>query len=148
MTAIRTLSARRARVVPVHSAVGIAVAMAVAAVANVLVGRLAVAVGADPAFGPFGPAFTAGYSALGVLVGFLGWLTVRRWVPRPARALTVLVPGLTVLSFVPDLGFFDPAGETGAGPIAAAALMVMHVVVTAVAVPTYQRLAPVRRRPR
>lgn len=145
MTATQTLTARRARTVPARSAFGIAVAMAIAAVANVLVARLAVAVGADPAFGPFGLGFTAGYTALGILVGFLGWLTIRRWVPRPAFALTVLVPGLTVLSLVPDLGFFDPAGEAGAGPIAASALMVMHVVVTAVAVPTYQRLAPVRR---
>lgn len=109
-----------------------------------IIALLAVAAGADPAFGPFGLGFTAGYSALGILVGFLGWPAIRRWVPRPARAVTVLVPALTVLSFIPDLGFFDPASEAGAGPIAASALMVMHVVVAAVAQPTYQRLAPVR----
>lgn len=113
--------------------------------ANAVVAQAAIAVGVGSSFGSFGIAATTGYSALGVLIGFIGWLAIRHWVPRAATVLAVLVPALTILSFIPDLQFFDPASEEGAGPIAAIALMIMHVVVVAVAVPIYQRLAPVKR---
>lgn len=113
--------------------------------ANALVAQAAITAGADSSFEPFGIGATTGYSALGVLAGFIGWAAVRQWVPRAATVLAVLVPTVTVLSFIPDLAFLDGASQEGAGLTAAVALMLMHVVVAAVAVPIYQRLAPVPR---
>ena len=61
-----------------------------------------------------------------------------------AGTLRWLVPTVLVLSLVPDvlLGFSDRPGVSWG---AVAALMVMHVVVTVVAVGTFSRLLPVAR---
>lgn len=142
-TSTQTLTPQRSLATPARWAIGLAAAIGIASVANAIVAQAAIAAGADPSFGSFAIGATTGYSALGVLIGFTGWIAVRQWVPRAATVLAALVPTLTVLSFIPDLTFLDPASQEGAGPIAAIALMVMHVVVVAVAVPIYQRLAPV-----
>lgn len=118
-------------------------AVVMASAVNSVIAFAAISAGADPAFGPLGVGATTGYSALGVLAGFIGWIGVRRFVPRPATVLAALVPVLTLASFVPDLMFFDPASRERAGPTAAIALMLMHVAVVAVAVPVYRRVAPV-----
>jgi len=118
----------------------------VAIVANGIVAAVAVAAGADPAFGPFFPAVFAMFTVVGILIGLAGWLVVRRFVPRPATVLAVLVPVVVLLSMLPDLSLFDPASMPGAGPTAAVALMLMHVVGAAVAVPVFRIIAPVSNR--
>ncbi|MBP2352496.1 hypothetical protein JOF29_003579 [Kribbella aluminosa] len=70
---------------------------------------------------------------IGTAAGYLGWTAVSR---RSAAALKVVVPVVLVLSMIPDLLLatkFIPA-TSGTG---VAGLMLMHVVVTAVAVPAY-----------
>lgn len=144
-TATHAPSPARPQWTPARWAVGAVVATAAAGVINALLARVAIAAGADPSFGPFGLGATTGFTALGVLAGFTGWLAVRHWIRRAATVLTVLVPVLTVLSLIPDLAFFNPNSRAGAGPVAAVALMAMHLVVVAIAVTTYQRVAPVNR---
>jgi hypothetical protein len=83
----------------------------------------------------------------GVVLGAIGWAVVRRVAKNPAGLLRWLVPVpvpvpvLVVVSFVPDLSLLG-GGTPGSGPLAVAALMVMHVVVAVVAVAAYRRVLP------
>lgn len=112
-------------------------ATAVAIAANAVVAAVAVAAGAPAAYGPLTfPAYGL-FTALGMVGGWVGWTLVTRRARDPRRMLRILVPVVTILSFVPDvlllaLGFI-PGTTTGA----VVALMVMHLVVVAVAVPAY-----------
>ncbi|MGW7425986.1 hypothetical protein ACWGJB_39160 [Streptomyces sp. NPDC054813] len=69
------------------------------------------------------------------------WAVVRRVAKNPAGLLRWLVPVLVVASFAPDLSLLG-GGTPGSGPLAVAALMVMHVVVAVVAVTAYRRVLP------
>lgn len=108
-----------------------------AVILNALVAMIAIAAGAPSDYGPLTfPAFTL-FTVLGVLVGWAGWALVQRWVRNPRRALSILVPVVLVVSFVPDLLLLAFRFIPGAAPAAAVALVVMHLVVVGVAVPTY-----------
>ncbi|MFF4507019.1 DUF6069 family protein [Streptomyces sp. NPDC001401] len=72
-----------------------------------------------------------------MLAGSAGWALVRRLSRDPERLLRRLVPSVVVLSFVPDLFEFDEGKVTGV-----VALLLMHVAVAAIAVPTYRRVMP------
>src|ERR1700761_6894957 len=110
-------------------------AAAVAIAANYAVSIAAVTAGAKPGFAPleiyvFGP-----FTVLGLLAGYTGWRIVRARATKPLRVLRVLVPVLTVLSFVPDtisviVGFIPETTLTGF-----VGLMIMHLVVVGVGVP-------------
>lgn len=112
-------------------------AVVIAVAANAVVATVAVATGAPASYGPLTlPAYGL-FTVIGVTVGWLGWSLVQRRARDPRRTLTILVPVVTVASFIPDvlllaLGFI-PGTTTGA----VIALMVMHLVVVAVAVPAY-----------
>ena len=112
-------------------------AAVIAVAANAVVASIAVATGAPASYGPLTfPAYGL-FTVIGVALGWLGWSLVQRKARDPRRTLTVLVPAVTVASFLPDvlllvLGFL-PRTTTGA----VIALMVMHLVVVAVAVPAY-----------
>ncbi|GGC92346.1 hypothetical protein GCM10011512_19260 [Tersicoccus solisilvae] len=116
-------------------------AIVVAVALNAVVAAVAVAMGAPTGYGPLTVPAQATLTVIGVVVGWLGWRLVDRRARRrgqePARILSVLVPVVVVLSFVPDVLLlvtrFVPGTTTGA----VLALMVMHVVVAAVAVPAY-----------
>lgn len=113
------------------------VAVVVAVAVNSVVALIAVATGAPANYGPLTfPAYTL-FTTLGIVVGWIGWSLVRRRARDPRRTLSMLVPIVTVASFVPDillLAFrFIPGTTVGA----VIGLMVMHVVVVAVAVPAY-----------
>ncbi len=103
----------------------------------------ALALGADPAFAPltivaFGP-----FTVIGYLVAHLGWRIVRARASRPATALRVLVPVLTVLSFTPDVVLLLTGFIPGASLIGALALALMHLVVVAAVLLVSLRVAPV-----
>lgn len=112
-------------------------AAVIAVAANAVVAAVAVATGAPATYGPLTfPAYGL-FTVIGVALGWLGWSLVQRKARDPRRTLTILVPAVTVASFLPDvlllaLGFI-PGTTTGA----VIALMVMHLVVVAVAVPAY-----------
>lgn len=128
----RTATRSRTRTILTLSA-----AVVVAIAANAVVAAVAVTTGAPATYGPLTlPAYGL-FTALGVIAGWIGWTLVQRKAHDPRRTLSILVPAVTVVSFVPDvlllvLGFI-PGTTTGA----VIALMVMHLVVVAVAVPTY-----------
>ena len=116
-----------------------------AVVVNFVVATIAVGAGASSSFGPLQPPVYGAFTALGIIGGWLGWRAVQRRSDRPRAVLQVLVPAVTVVSFVPDLALlalqFIPDTST-AGVLA---LMVMHLVVVAFGVPAYALATPVGR---
>jgi hypothetical protein len=116
----------------------------VAVAANAVVAAAAVAAGADSGFAPLQLLVFAPFTILGVIAAYAGWRIVRRRAGSPAAVLRVLVPVLTVLSFVPDAvlaltGFIPGASVTGV-----VGLALMHLVVVGIVVPLSARIAPVR----
>lgn len=112
---------------------GTAVAIAV----NAIVAALAIAAGAPASYGPLTfPAFTL-FTVLGMVAGWAGWRIVQRRARDPRRVLSILVPVVAVLSFVPDVLLLALRFIPGTTVPAVIALMAMHVVVVAVAVPSY-----------
>ncbi|MDQ0946943.1 hypothetical protein QFZ24_000866 [Streptomyces phaeochromogenes] len=113
----------------------------VAVLGNAVVALLAHTAGASSDFDPLQPSAYAPLTVFGVVLGAIGWAVVRRVAKNPAGLLRWLVPVLVVVSFAPDLSLLG-GGTPGSGPLAVAALMVMHVVVAAVAVAAYRRVLP------
>lgn len=115
----------------------LAAAVAVAVALNAVVAAVAVAADAPADYPPLTlPALTT-FTVLGVVAGWIGWVVVHRVSSNPKAVLRVLVPVVVVLSLVPNVvllatGFIP--GTTFAGVVA---LMIMHVLVAAVAVPGY-----------
>ncbi|WP_242497820.1 hypothetical protein [Microbacterium protaetiae] len=62
---------------------------------------------------------------------------VRNRARNPRRTLTLLVPIVAVLSFAPDVVLLATGFVPGTTTIAVVALMIMHIVTIAVAVPCY-----------
>ncbi|MET9830347.1 DUF6069 family protein [Streptomyces sp. NPDC006385] len=120
---------------------GLLAAAVVASLGNAAIALLALAAGASDRLDALhAPAYVP-LTVIGTLLGALGWTVVRRVADRPERLLRWLVPVVVVVSFVPDLALLT-GDQPGAGPLAVVALMAMHVVVAAVAVPTYRRVLP------
>jgi hypothetical protein len=86
------------------------------------------------------PAFVV----IGVAAGAIGWSQVRQRSADPRRLLARLVPAVLLLSFIPDLavGAARSLPHTTWGGVAA--LMLMHLAVTASAVPAYRHFLPLR----
>ncbi|MFF4730608.1 DUF6069 family protein [Streptomyces mirabilis] len=120
-------------------------AAAVAVLGNVVVAVLAHAAGASDDFDPLHVSAYAPLTVFGVVLGAIGWAVVRRVAKNPAGLLRWLVPVLVVASFAPDLSLLG-GGTPGRGPLAVAALMVMHVVVAVAAVTAYRRVLPLTAR--
>jgi hypothetical protein len=118
---------------------GIAVAALAAVVVNVLLGVGVTALVTGPAVGLETAAWIS-MSIAGVLIGTAGWAVVRRFAPRPAALLRVLVPVALVVSWIPDLVVLT----TGASLLNVAGLVLMHVVVAAACVTVLPRVLPVR----
>lgn len=127
---------RRSRVIAVAVAVVIAIAACTA------VAYTALAVGADSSFAPLRPAIYAPFAAAGVVAGYLGWSIIAQRAARAAVILRILVPALTVLSFVPDVVLLVTGFIPGTSPTGVVALAVMHVIVVAVVVLLCLRVAP------
>ncbi|MEJ2862089.1 DUF6069 family protein [Actinomycetospora flava] len=120
---------------PASIALAVLIAVVVAAVVNTLIGLL---VGVIEGTG-YNPTFAIVYSVVGILIGFVGWVVIRRFVPRPAAVLRWVVPIVVVLSFIPDLYLLT----FGMSVLLVVAFMVMHVVCALVAVPAFRRVLPV-----
>ncbi|NUR94325.1 MAG: hypothetical protein HOV67_03600 [Kribbellaceae bacterium] len=113
-------------------------AAVLAAGLNYLVARGAVALGADAAFAPLTPQVFGPLTLIGTAAGYAGWTTVVRRSARPVAVLRVLVPVVLLLSMLPDLLLMATKFIPSTSATGVAGLMLMHVVVTAVAVPAYQ----------
>ena len=120
---------------------GVAAAITIAAIANAIVSYLAQALGADPnAVEGLKPQGYIVLTAIGVIIAAFAWASIRKRAKNPARTLSKLVPTVVALSFLADVPvYFLP----GASLIGVLALMLMHVVVAAVAVPIFRRVLPV-----
>jgi hypothetical protein len=120
---------------------GLLAAAVVSVLGNAVIALLARAAGASDDFAPLHPSAYAPLTVFGIVLGAIGWAVVRSVAKHPAGLLRWLVPVLVVVSFAPDLSLLG-GGTPGSGPLAVAALMVMHVVVAAVAVAAYRHLLP------
>ncbi|GAA1875190.1 hypothetical protein GCM10009836_65540 [Pseudonocardia ailaonensis] len=125
----------------------LAAVVVIAVATNALVALIAHGLGANSDFAPLTPAVYGGFTALGVLVGWLGWRMVTRRAARPRAVLTVLVPVATVVSLAPDLALLALRFIPGTNAAGVVALMVMHLVVVAYAVPGYVLAGRSLRRP-
>ncbi|WP_378148284.1 DUF6069 family protein [Cnuibacter sp. UC19_7] len=115
----------------------LAVAAVVAVGLNAVVAAVANALGAPAGYGPLTLPAYALFTVLGIAAGWAGWVIVRHRARDAGRVLAVLVPVVTVVSLVPDVLLLVLGFIPGTTPAAAIALMVMHLVVVAVAVPAY-----------
>ncbi len=137
-TARLPIPARRSE--PKATLIAIGVAALAGIVACLIIATVAKAAGVPGSFAPLST-----YPALvvvGVIAGALGWNMVRHRSPDPHRTLTWLVPVVLVLSFIPDLvvGATRVLPHTTWGGVAA--LMLMHLAVTAAAVASYRHFLP------
>jgi len=143
-----TSSALPARSKPGRVAGLLIAGIVAASVANAVIALVARAAGASVDFQPLQPGAYVTFTALGILLGAVGWAVIRRRSANPRALLSWLVPTVLVVSLVPDLLMFvsdytpnaDTAGITG--------LLVMHAAVAAVAVATYRRALPLHDGPR
>lgn len=78
-------------------------------------------------------------TTVGVIVAAVAWSLIRRRAARPNAVLRKVVPIVVAVSLLPDLMLF---GIPGASPVGVIALMLMHVVVAAIAVPIFQKVLP------
>jgi hypothetical protein len=141
MTDTTTLPAR-----PATAGARTRIAVLLAAVAAVLVNAVIAAVAASAV--PAGStqiglivAEYAPFTVVGVLAGTVGWSMIRAKARRPYATLRKVVPGVLVASFVPDFLIL----ATGASLLNSFALVLMHLVVAAVTLPTLARVLPVSR---
>ncbi|MFJ8025307.1 DUF6069 family protein [Streptomyces sp. NPDC096311] len=131
----RTSPARRG---PLTAVVGVLAAIVAASAVDSLLALLARAVADKPDdFGPLDPGSYIFLTAVGVIVGAVGWAVVRKRAKDPAALFRWLVPAVVVLSFIPDFFLFEDGGVVGV-----LALLVIHVAVAVVAVPVYRRVMP------
>jgi hypothetical protein len=119
---------------------GLVLAIILSSAGNLVVSMIAHALGASTEFMALNATTFVPFVVVGVVLGAVGWNVVRRRAAKPAAVLRVLVPAVLVVSFAPDLILGGRLPGSSAGAVLA--LMVMHVVVTAVVVPTYLRVLP------
>jgi hypothetical protein len=132
-------SARRGGLVVAGGLIG---TVAVAIAANAVVAAIAHAAGASDDFQPLQLSAYAPLTLVGVLAAAAAWAAIRARSARPGRLLRTLAPAILIVSLIPDIivGISDSRPGTSWGAVSA--LMVMHVVVAAVAIPAYRRLLP------
>lgn len=111
------------------------------AVAVTIVGLIAHALGASHDLKALQAPADIVFAVIGVAVGAIAWNLIRDRSSHPASVLRWLVPAVVLVSLVPDvlLGFSTQPGVSWG---AVAALMIMHVVVSVIAVATFLRVLP------
>jgi hypothetical protein len=139
---IRPQTAPTTRSTPLTVAGGLVLAAVLAVAADAVVAAIAHGAGASHAFRPLQPATYGGLTVVGILAGAVGWALIRVRSSSPRRLLRTLVPAVLVLSFIPDVLVAASASMPGTSWGAVAALMGMHVLVAAVAIPVYVRVLP------
>lgn len=121
----------------------LAAASVVAILVNALVAVVAVNLGAPSDYGPLTPPAYGLFSVLGVVAGWISWSIVTRRARSPRRTLSWLVPAVLVASFVPNVVLLATGFVPGTSITTVVALMIMHVIVAAAALPAYLYLRPV-----
>lgn len=121
---------------------GLFLAAIIAIALNAAIAAAAHAAGASNDFQPLKLPTYAGLTVVGLLAGAAGWAITRARASNPRRLLRTLAPVVLGASFVPDLLVGANAKMTGTSWGAVAALMVMHLVVASIAIPTYQLTLP------
>ena len=136
MTAIS--STRTTRSTTLVLAAGVVVAIA----ANAIVAVSAIAAGASASYSPLMLPVYGAFTLAGVLVSYLGWRAIAHRARHPRALLSWLVPVVLVASFIPDVLVLVTGAIPGTTLTGAVALMIMHVVVAAIAVPVSAKLTP------
>lgn len=124
----------------------IAVGVAAAVVGNLMISVIARAAGASSSFTPLHPATFIPLTVVGLIAGAVGWSVIRARATRPGSVLRKTVPAVVVVSFVPDIAVLASGQMTGVSAGAVFALMCMHLMVAAAAIPAYARALPVHDR--
>lgn len=135
---------------PVHRgravlAAGLAAAAVIAVALNAAVAAIAHAAGAPANFSPLLLPTFGLFTVAGIVIGAAGWARIRARSARPRALLRRLVPVVLVVSYVPDLLVGISGLLPGTTWGAVIGLMVMHIVVAGIAVPSYQLLFPLPR---
>jgi hypothetical protein len=143
MTSI-TRSNTDSRLSPVSRTLLLGGGAVVAVGINWVIASLAIVGGASAGFVPlaiyvFGPLTVVGYVA-----ACLGWRIIRSRSARPATVLRVLVPVLTLLSFVPHIVLLATGFLPDSTPLGVLALALMHLIVVTAVVLVSQRTTSVR----
>ena len=112
---------------------------------NLVIALIARLAGVPAAFEPLQARPLVVSTVAGVLLGALGWLVISRRATAPARVLRLAVPGVVLASILPVLAMGFTGSEASSTWGGVAALVLMHVAVAAIAVPTYSRLLPLAR---
>lgn len=115
----------------------VVVAGIAAVVGNALVVTVAARAGVDPGWPPLTLPVYGAFTVLGVLAGWAGWQGIERRAAEPRRVLALLVPAVLAASFLPDIALLTFRFIPGTTEAGALALMAMHVVTVAIAVPGY-----------
>lgn len=113
----------------------LALAAAVAVGVDALVAQVAITAGAPSTYGPLMLPAHASFAIAGVVIGWFAWRAVHRRSTDPRRTLRRLVPLVVLASFVPDVLLLVLGFVPGANVPAVVALMLMHLVVLACALP-------------
>ena len=147
-------STRSYRNLPTRIALPTALAASVVAslVVELIIAAIAHDAGAYSGFQPLTLSGLLGPTVVGLLIAVVVWELVRRRAADPVAVMRWLVPVAVVVSWVPDvvLGTTHRAGTnhvayTTWGEVAA--LMVMHVFVSAIGLGLFSQLLPLQRRP-
>nr|WP_225859076.1 DUF6069 family protein [Streptomyces albicerus] len=116
---------------------GVLVAIVLSSLVNAVIAVLAHEMGAPEDFEPLKPSSYTFLTALGVVLGALGWGIVGKVSRNPEGLVRWLAPAVVVVSSVPDFFLVDEGEVTGV-----VALLVMHAVVGLIAVMTYRKVLP------
>ncbi|WP_406445245.1 DUF6069 family protein [Streptomyces sp. NBC_00631] len=122
---------------PLVVAGGVLAAIVVASLADTVISLIALAAGAPDDFQPLKAGSYIFLTAVGTVIGALGWIIVRKVSKDPEALTRRLVPAVVVVSFVPDFLLFGSGGAIGVG-----ALLLMHVAVAVIAVFAYRKVMP------
>ncbi len=124
----------------------IVIAAAIAIVADVIIAAVAHAAGASSQFKPLLVSSFAPLTIVGLVVAAIAWTTIRARATNPWRILRALIPGVVLVSLVPDIAVGVSKSQAHTTWGAVVALMVMHLAVSAAGVGTFWILLPIRRR--
>ena len=114
------------------------------ALATSVIAFVAQAAGVSDDFDPIAPSAYLTLAVIGVGLASLSWFAIARRTANPRTILTRLVPAVVLISFIPDLLLGVSQSEPGTTWGAVAWLMLMHLAVAAITVPTLARVIPVR----
>jgi len=114
------------------------------ALATSVIAFVAHAAGVSDDFDPIAPSDYLTLAVIGVGLASLSWFAIARRTANPRTILTRLVPAVVLISFIPDLLLGVSQSEPGTTWGAVAWLMLMHLAVAAITVPTLARVIPVR----